>query len=75
MPKKEVKRLTSIVDRGVWEEVTKGRAGIRWGSVVEKVRKDVGGTQEEILSIEKYGGVEDRSKRKDRMQENTSAKK
>ena len=56
MPKKEVKRLTSIVDRGVWEEVTKGRAGIRWGSVVEKVRKDVGGNQAEALSMEKFAG-------------------
>ena len=67
--------MSAVADRVVWEEVTKGRAVLRRNNVVEKVRKDVGGTQEEILSIEKYGGVEDRSKRKDRMQENTSAKK
>ena len=65
--------MSAVADRVVWEEVTKGRAVLRRNNVVEKVRKDVGGTQEEILSIEKYGGVEDRSKRKDRMQENTSA--
>ena len=30
-------RLPAIVDRAVWEKVTKGRVGIRWDSVVEKV--------------------------------------
>ena len=34
MPKK---RLPAMVDRAVWEEVSKGRAGIRWDSVVQKV--------------------------------------
>ena len=42
MPKE---RLPAMVDRAVWEKVTKGRAGIRWDSVVEKVRKDVGETK------------------------------
>ena len=37
-------------------KVTKGRAGIRWDSVVEKVWKDIGGNQEEILSIETFAG-------------------
>ena len=45
-----------IPDRAVWEKVTKGRAGIRWNSVVEKVWKDIGGNQEEILSIENFAG-------------------
>ena len=49
MPKK---RLSVIADRAVWEKVTKGRAGIRWDSVVEKVWKDMGGNQEEIMPIE-----------------------
>ena len=40
MPKK---RLPAIADRAVWEKVTKGRAGIRWDSVVEKVWKDIRG--------------------------------
>ena len=40
----------------VWEKKTKGRAGIRWDSVVEKIWKDLGGDQEEVLSIEKFGG-------------------
>ena len=47
MPKK---RLPAIADRAVWERVTKGRAELRWRSVVEKVWKDIGGNQEEILS-------------------------
>ena len=29
------KRLPAIVDGAVWEKATKGRAGIRWDSVVE----------------------------------------
>ena len=53
MPKK---RLPAIADRAIWEKVTKGRAGTRWDSVVEKVWKDIGGNQEEILSIEKFAG-------------------
>ena len=67
MPKK---RLPAIPDRAVWEKVTKGRAGIRWDSVVEKVWKDVGGNQEEILSIEKF-----QDRRKDRNTGKASAKK
>ena len=49
-------RLPAIADRAVWEKVTKGRAGVRWNSVVEKVWQDIGGNPEEILSIEKFGG-------------------
>ena len=62
MPKK---RLPAIADRAVWEKVTKGRAGKRWDSVVEKVWKDIGGSQEEVLSIEKFAGytAEAREKR------------
>ena len=52
MPKK---RLTAIADRAVWEKVTKGGAGTRWDSVVEKARQDVGGNQENMLSMEKFG--------------------
>ena len=33
MPKK---RPPAIADRAVWNKVTKGRAGKRWDSVVEK---------------------------------------
>ena len=51
MPKK---RLPAIADRAVCEKVTKGRAGIRWGSVVEKVWKDIGGNQEETLSVDNF---------------------
>ena len=49
------KRLPAIADRAVWEKLTKGRAGIRWDSVVEKAWKDIGRNQE-ILSIEKFAG-------------------
>ena len=47
------KRLPAIA---VWEKVTKGRAGIKWNRVVEKVWEDIGGNQDEILSIEKFRG-------------------
>ena len=48
------KRLPAIVDRGVWEKVTKGRAGTRWDSVVQKARKDIGRSQEEVMSDGKF---------------------
>ena len=38
MPKK---RLTAIVDKYVWEKVTKGRAGIRWDNVAQEEWKDI----------------------------------
>ena len=50
------KRLPPIVGNAVWEKVTKERAGTRWDNVVEKISKDIGGEQEEALSIEKLGG-------------------
>ena len=50
------KRLPAIVDRAVWEKIRKGRAEIRWDNVVEKIWKDLGRDQEEVLSIEKFGG-------------------
>lgn len=31
------KRLLAILHTAVWERVTKGRAGMRWNSVVGKV--------------------------------------
>ena len=39
-------------------ESNKGRAGIRWDSVVEKVRRDIGGNLEEIRSIAKFAGYQ-----------------
>ena len=38
MPEK--KRLPAIADRAVWEKITKGRAGIRWDNVVQKIWKE-----------------------------------
>ena len=32
------------------------KRGIRWDNVVGKIWKGLGGDQEEILSIEKFGG-------------------
>ena len=43
------KRLPAIVDRAVWEKTTKGRAGIRWDNVVEKIWKELRGDQEYCL--------------------------
>ena len=57
-------RSPAIADRAVWESVAKGRAGIRWDSVVEKVWKDIGGNQEEILSIDKFAGYKTEVKEK-----------
>ena len=50
------KRLPAIADRAVWEKITKGRAGIRWDNVLEEILNTLGGDQEEVLSIEKFGG-------------------
>ena len=47
-------RLPAVVDRAVWEKITKGR--IRWDNVVEKIWQDLGGDQEEVVSIEEFGG-------------------
>ena len=48
-----IKRSPAIVDRTVSEKVAKGRAGIWWDSVVEKVWKHIGGNQEGMMSAEK----------------------
>ena len=50
------KRLPAIADRAVWEKMTKGRAGITWDNVVDKIWKELGGDQEGVLSVEKFGG-------------------
>ena len=65
------KRLPAIVDRAVWEKETKGRAGITWNSVVEKVWKDIGGNQKEVMSVENFGRykaeVEENMERRQRL--------
>ena len=50
------KRLPAIVDGAVREIITKRRAGIRRDNVVKIIWKDLGGDQEEVLSIDKFGG-------------------
>ena len=58
--------MPAIADRAVWQKVTKGRAGIRWDSVVEKVWKDKGGNQQEVMSVHReVCGVQGWSKRND----------
>ena len=67
MPKKS---LPAIIDRAVWENISKGRIGIGWDSVVEKVWKDIRESPEERMSAEKFGrykaDIESRIKRKAR---------
>ena len=50
------KRLPAMFDRAVLEKITKGRGGIRWDNVVEKIWKDLDEDQKDILSLEKFGG-------------------
>ena len=50
------KRLPAIANSAVWEKVTKGRAGTRWDNAANKVWNEIGGNQEEIQSIQKFGG-------------------
>ena len=50
------KRLPAIVDRAVWEKITRRRAGVRWDNVVEKTWKDIGADEKAVLSTEKFGG-------------------
>ena len=62
----------------VGEKTTKG-AGISWDNVVENRLKDLGGDQEEILSIEKFGGytteVKERVEERERLVVRNKAKK
>ncbi|CAM9321845.1 unnamed protein product [Sphacelaria rigidula] len=50
------KRLPAVVNEVVWKKSTKGNAGIRWDRVMEKVWKEEGGNQDEILSIDEGAG-------------------
>ena len=54
--------LPAMADRAVWEKLAKGRAGIRWDSVVEKAWRDIGGNEENTLSIEKFAGYKTEEK-------------
>ena len=62
-----MKKLPAIAARDVWEKVTKGRAGTRWDTIVEKA-------EEEIKKRGNFGGIQDRSKIKDRSKGKASAK-
>ena len=52
----QTKRLPAIASSVVWEKVAKGRAGIRWDNAGDKVWKEIGGNQEEMQPMEKFGG-------------------
>ena len=69
------KRLPAIVDRAVWEKITKGQAGIRWDNVIEKIWKGLGGDQEKVLSAEKFGGYKTEVEEIIRRKGKASAKK
>ena len=58
--------LAAMVDRAAWEKLVEGRAGTRWGRVVDTVSKGIGGREgakDELLSIHVVRGVQDRSKK------------
>ena len=57
--------MPAIADRVVREKATKGRARIRWGSVVEKVWKDVGGTEKRYYPQKRWGVTRQKSKSED----------
>ena len=48
--------MPAKADRAEWEKFTTGRAGIWWDNVIKKIWKNSGGDQDDIQSIEKYGG-------------------
>ena len=56
-------------------EESKGRAGVRWISVVEKEWKDIGGNRGELMSAEKFGRYKTEIGKNDRNQGKVSAKK
>ena len=47
--------MVATVDRAVRKKVTKGRVGVGWDSIVEKVWKGIEGNQEEVTSVDKFG--------------------
>ena len=69
------KRLPAIVDRAVWEKITKGRAGIRWGNVVEKIWKKYRGRPRIGTVYREIRRAQDRSKRENRRKGKGSVKK
>ena len=57
------KRWPAIAARAVWEKITKGQAGITWDNAIEKMWKESGRDQEEVQSMEKFGGYKKEEKR------------
>lgn len=49
-------RFPAMVNGPVRKKIMKGRAGVRWDSVVEKVWKDMGGDRGETTPIGACGG-------------------
>ena len=59
------KRLPAIVDRAIWEKITKRRAGIRWANAVEKNMAGFRGPRRGNVYREVWR-AQNRSKRKGR---------
>ena len=60
--------------RILWVKVTKGRAGVRWDSIVEKVWK-ARGKPAKVVSAGRFWEVQGRGRRKDRNKGKASATK
>ena len=58
------KRLSAMVDRAVWEKITKGRAGIGWDNVVEENMEGSRGRPRRDTVYREVWWVQDRSTRK-----------
>ena len=69
------KRLPAIVNRAVLENITKGRSGIRWDNVIEKIWKDLGGGARRGTVYREVRRVQRRSKRNNIRRGKASGKK
>ena len=68
------KRLTARANSPVWEKVTKGRAGMRWDNVVDKVWMEIGGNNEDMLSMEQFWGYKTEAKERIKIRERLALK-
>ena len=59
----------------MWAKITKGRAGIRWDNVVEKIWKDIGEDQQEVPCTDKFGGYKTEAKERIEERERQAPKK
>ena len=57
------RRLPAIVDGAVWKKSTKGQAGIKWDTEIEKLCRENRGTQDVIQSRGEGTGFKAKSRR------------